>query len=382
MTTYAPPLEVVQQPATLRQSWLRLMDRCPHSGLLYLKHDGGPQNHPMFRGTAFHATVERLAKACIAHGESRVDHHHAKAVLQEVLMENPDWVVPVKDMDDLRVMLYRWSEHFEIPPNALVEQRFHLKAEGHTISGTVDLCWVEGETLHIRDWKAGRGIVSQDDIYAKDADGQPKGAKALQLIIYALLAADGMLVDENGELQGKLPGQVNRFDCRFVFPFFSGDDGLLERGVVLERHELIEHRDWLKVLLNRVTAAFHTGQWPAVMGSHCSTCPAPQECPIPLTLRQLQGISPYERDPTELGEELVFLTRDRERLMASLKGYVEQFGPIQVGADQEWSHVKVESKRLNKEGRAAQQAGEAVTAEMYQTSVSTRFGLRAAGEGF
>lgn len=381
MTTYAAPLEVVQQPKTLRQSWIRLFDRCPHSGLLYLKHDGGPKNHPMMRGTVFHETVERLAKSCIANGESRVDHHHAKAVLQEVLMEHPEWVVPVSDMDALRVMLFHWAEHFTVPPDALVEQRFHLVVGDYTISGTLDICWPVGDTLVIKDYKAGLGLISQDDISSKDAEGQPKGAKALQLIVYALLAADGMMVDENGEVS-KLPGQFNEFQCDFVFPFFGGGDGLLERGLVMERHELIEHRDWLKVLLNRVTAGFQTGQWPAIPGSHCSTCPAPQECPIPATLRQMQGMSPYERDPSELGEELVFMDRDRKRLLASLKSYAEQFGPVPVGTDQEWSHKKVEARRLTKEGKAAQQAGESVPASAYTTSVSTRFGLHKAGEGF
>lgn len=381
MTTYTAPLEVVQQPASLRQSWIRLFDRCPHSGLLYLKHDGGPKNHPMMRGIVFHATVERLAKACLENGESKVDHHHAKAVLQEVLMENPDWVVPVSDMDALRVMLFHWAEHFEVPPNALVEQKFHLTMEGYTVSGTIDICWVTDGTLHVRDYKAGLGLISQDDISSKDAEGQPKGAKALQLIVYALLAADGMLVDENGEVS-KIDGQFNTFDLRFVFPFFSNDDGLLERGLVMERHELIEHRDWLKVLLNRVTAGFATGQWPAIPGSHCSTCPAPQECPIPPTLRQMQGISPYERDPSELGEEAMFITEDRKRLIAALKGYAEQFGPIPVGSDLEWSHKKVESQRLTREGKAAQQAGLSVPADAYTTSTSTRFDLRKRGEGF
>lgn len=375
MTTYLAPLEAVPAPGTLRQSWLALIDKCPHSGLLYLKHED-LKSHPMMRGIVGHATVERCIKACVEHGQPKVDQHHAKAVLMEVLMENPEWVVPVSDMDALRVMLTHFADGFECPPDPLVEQRFHLEINGRVISGTIDLLWVQDGVLHIRDWKFGFGLPAQDEVSGKDpSTGQQRGAKAVQLIIYTLLASDGHMVDGNGELV-KLPGQFNKIDARFVYPFYTADDGLVERGLVIDRLELVEHRDWLRVLLNRAEAGFQTGQWPAIPGSHCARCPAPRECPIPAKLREIESISPYERDPSELGEELKFLLADVDRLRGSLKAYVEQFGPVAVGSDEEWSFKPVASSRLSKKGKELRERGEVVPATEWSSSTSTRFDLR------
>lgn len=374
-----PPVPVMEAPKTLRQTWLRTLDKCPHSAYLALKHDGGLDSHPLFRGRAFHETVERATRACLTNGEVTIDQHTVKAILQEVLLEHEDWVVPASEMDDLRMMVYHWAESFECPVGALVEQRFHLEAFGRVVSGTVDLCWVEGGTLHIRDYKTGRGLPPQDDVAGKDPDtGSPRGAKAAQLIIYALLICDGHPVGSSWQL----PGGVNRVDARLVFPFFNTDDGLVERGLVIERPELIEHREWLEVLLRRAEAGFDRGVWPAVPGSQCSVCPAPQECPVPAVLRQSQGISPYERDPGELAEEYLFLSMDASRMQKELKAYAEQHGPIPIGSDQELSHKRVDAKRLTKEGKERRDAGLPVRPGDYKESVSTRFDVRPVGTGF
>lgn len=372
-------LPVIQEPKTLRQTWLRVFDRCPHSGYLYLKHGGGPESHPLFRGRAFHETVERATRACVEQGEDRIDQHTAKAILQEVLLEHEDWVIPASEMDDLRMMVFHWAEAFTCPPVPLVEQLFHLPFGEHVVSGTMDLAWVDGDTLHIRDYKTGRSLPAQDDISGKDpVTGRPKGAKAAQLIIYALLLMDGHAVGRDW----RLPGGVNRVDARLVFPFFSTDDGLVERGLIIDRLELVEHREWLTVLLNRADAAFSRGVWPAVPGSQCGECPAPQECPVPAVLRQNAGISPYERDPQELGEELLFMEQDTKRLRKELKAYAERFGPIPIGSDLELSFKRVDSKRMSKEGRERLDAGKPVPPGAYSTSTSTRFDIRPAGSGF
>lgn len=357
MTVYTelPPLQLVKAPKTLRQSWLKIVDQCPHSAYLSLKHGGGVDSHPLFRGRAFHEVVERATRACVAQGEQKIDHHLAKAILQEVLLEHVDWVVPAGEMDDLRMMVYHWAEHFVCPVDPLVEQLFHLKIGDRVVSGTVDLAWCEDDTLHIRDYKTGRSMPSQGEISGKDPEtGEPKGAKSAQLIIYALLMLDGRAVGSDW-----LPPSINRVDARLVFPFFHHDEGLAERGLIIERPELIEHREWLTVLLNRADHGFEHGVWPAVPGSQCGVCPAPQECPIPAVLRRTEGISPYERDPSELAEDLLFMEQDVKRRKKELKSYCQVNGPVDVGSDLEASHKTVNTD-----------------------PPSTRFGFHKKGSGF
>lgn len=353
--TELPQVEAVRQPKTLRQTWLRTLDKCAHSAYLSLKHDGGVESHPLFRGRAFHECVERATRACVTHGEPRVDQHLAKSILHEVLLDHPDWVVPASEMDDLRMMVYRWSEHFVCPDSPLVEQLFHLDLDGAIVSGTVDLAWCEGDTLHIRDYKTSRSTPTQDEISGRDPEtGLAKGAKSAQLIIYALLMLDGHPVGSDWSAPS-----INRVDARLIFPFFATDEGLAERGLMIDRLELVEHREWLRVLVNRAQHGFDHGIWPAVPGSQCFTCAAPQECPVPAVLRKIQGTSPFERDPEELGEELMFMAEDVKQRKTAMKGYAKEMGPVPVGSDLEWSHKTVNTD-----------------------PPSTRFGLHKRGTGF
>lgn len=380
-----PSVNGVPMPKTLRQTALRYADNCPRSGYLYWQNDGGTPSAPLYRGRAFHMMAERVTKTCLEHGEAGVDHHMVKAVLDEVLLENPEWVIPAKEMEPLRVMCQHFADHFRMPPSPpLVEQLFHLPVSGSVVSGTVDLAWAEGDTLFIRDYKASLGgIPSWDEIGSKDQDGKLKGAKAFQLIVYSLLMADGLAQLKPHPIKGSdLFGSINHFDVAFVYPYHTNDDGLLERGLVIDRMELIEHRSWLEKLVRRVEYGFHTGRWPAVPGSHCNICPSPQECPLPAHLRKIQGISPFERDPEELAEEWYFMQAELKRLQASLKGYAEHYGPISLGSDLELSFKRTDSNRMTKRGKELLAAGEPVPASEYQTSVSTRFDVRKAGEGF
>lgn len=372
-----PPAPLIPKPKTLRQTALRYADQCPRSAYLYWANDGGVPSSPLFRGRVFHAVAERSAKACIAHGEERIDHHDVKAILQEVLLEHPEWPVTASDMEPLRQMCFHFAEHFHLPPGPLVEQLFHLDVSESTVSGTVDLAWVEDQTLFIRDYKASLGgVPSWDDITAKDQQGRRKGAKSFQLIVYALLIADGHAVAR----AWRLP-QVNEFDVAFVYPYHLNGDGtgLLERGVRIHRLELVEHRAWLDALVKRVEHGFLTGRWPAVPDPPvCAICPAQQECPVP---PQFRKGSTLERDPEEVAEEWMFLNQDADHLRVSLKEHVKRFGPIRLGS-MELSHKRADSRRMSKAGKALLEAGKPVPASEYVTSESVKFGVYKAGEGF
>lgn len=333
------PKDAVIPPTNLRQSLLTLMDKCQGAGYLYVKHDGGLPSHPMFRGSVFHETVERCCRTMQQIGEVRIAPDDAKAVLAEVLEDHPEWVVPASEMDALRVMVHHWAESFEMPFGAQVEVPFKLQVGDKTVTGTIDLLWVAGDTLYIRDYKSGFGLYRQDEVSGKDGDdGEKKqrGARAAQLIIYTLGAADGVL-------EGfKVPPGVNRFDCAFVFPMWTSDTGMFERGVTIERPELIEHREWLHGLVRKSNARFVEGRYTVVPGSHCARCPSNTECPLPARTRM--G-SPFERDPRAVAEDLYFMEQDSKTLKQELKAYCEQFGEIPVGIDVSLGFVPVSGKR-------------------------------------
>lgn len=327
------PKEPVTEPGTLRQSLLATMDKCQYAGYLAVKHRGGIPSHPLFRGRAFHEVVERACRTMAAHGEPRMAPDDVKAILSEVLADHPEWTVPAADMDVLRVMVHHWAETFVMPPMAVVEAPFRMELAGRTVTGTIDLLWVEGDTVFIRDYKAGFGLYAQDEVSGKDSEtGRQRGARAAQLIIYSLLVADG----KSEAFQ--LPKGVNRFDTAFVFPMFRNEHGLVHRGVTIERPELIEHREWLGGLVRTVADRFTTGRFNTVPGTHCSRCPANTECPLPARMRM--G-SPFERDPREAAEDWLFMNRDAQQLKKELRAYVDVFGPIPVGVDQELAFIPV-----------------------------------------
>lgn len=365
------PKRPVAPPATWRQSLLSKADKCQYSAFLYVTHDGGVANHAMYTGTAFHAVAARATETMLATGNDRMAPDDVKAIMVEVLEENPGWVIPAANMDSLRIMLVHWAEAFKVPdPSARVEQTFSAEIAGETVTGTVDLLWTVGDTVYIRDYKAGWNLYPADVVFGKDpGTGQPRGAKAAQLITYAALVADG------ASETFKLPRGINFFDLAFVFPMYQLEEGpLAERGGVMTRAEIIEHRVWLHGLTRNTVRAFQDNRFTAVGGTHCAQCPANWECPLPARAR---GGSPFERKASDVAEEWSFLDRDAKALLAELKAYAAEHGPIPVGRDQELSFQKVESSKMPAKTKEALLNGEVPAGgPLFKSSVSTRFGLR------
>lgn len=321
----------VPLPPTLRQTLVSTFDACQFAAYLSVLAGGIQPAHPIFRGRAFHETAQRATNAMIVNGEVTIAPDDAKAVMLEVLKDHPEWVVPAFAQDELRVMVHRWATHFQLPSGQCVaEQPWRMRVSGETVTGTVDLCWRDGDTIHVRDYKAGWQVYTQAEVSGKEQDtGIARGARAPQLIIYALLIADGEPTVTSPPFSTR---GVNKFDCRFVFPMQGGDTGLLERAIVINRPELIEHREWLAGLVHRMSNRFAASRFTAVTGSHCSRCPEQQACPL---RKGASPVGPFERNPREAAEDWQFLDRDAKALWASFRSYVDQFGPVDVGVDQQ-----------------------------------------------
>lgn len=352
------------------QTYIRTFDQCEYSAKLY-KELGG-ESHIMLAGRAGHKTVEECTKAMLANGEVQIPVDDAKAILQEVTRDIP---VPARYLDQLRVMVHHFATHFRVPSfNCRVELPLAMYVGAHMVRGIVDLLWVEGDTLHIRDYKFGWNLPKQEDISGSD-NGRLRGARASQLITYALLAAYGNCANNPEVPYWEIPRGVNKFDVAFIYPAFATDEfGMAERGVTIERPELIEHMAWLETVVHRIARARRTGEYKAIPGSHCSMCAAPKSCPLPREI--VPGLSPFEEDPEQVALRWLAHKNEASRLQDELKAYANEFGPIDVGSDQELSFKTVTSKRLSKEGEQAREEGRPIPADAYKESISTRFELR------
>jgi hypothetical protein len=321
----------ITRPERLRQTLLSKASDCPHSAYLYFKQVelGEWPNNDMARGTIWHEVAARAISTLAANGELQMDAEEVKAILYEVLTERTDVPCTAGDVDMLRVMCQHFGDLYALPaPDPRVELAASVDIGGWPVTGTIDLLWVDGDTLHIRDWKAGRGLYRNEDVSGSSPDGRRVGSRSAQLNIYTVLAIDGL---------GYRPEWI---DAAFVFPYFleEGPDGvrIAQRGLRMHISEVIEHRLWLETLVNRVSRGFRDGKWPAVSGRHCTMCPNRPACPRPRELRS-SDTNPYERDPSEIAEEAMFLREDAKMRIAELKPFAERYGPIPVGKDKELS---------------------------------------------
>jgi hypothetical protein len=323
-------------PKTLRQTMLSKASDCPHSAYLYwnLSELGEWPSNDMARGTIWHETAARCIATLAENGEIRMDAADAKAVLHEVLLDRTDVACTAGDVDMLRVMCQHFGDLFVLHGQPRVELPASVDVAGWPVTGTIDLLWVDGDTLYIRDWKAGRGLYRHDEVSGSNAEGERVGSRSAQLNIYTVLAVDGLGL------------KAEWVDAAFVFPFFVEEDDLgvrriAERGLRMHISEVIEHRLWLETVVNRVARGFKTDHFPAVAGRHCSMCPDRTACPRPKELRATT-VSPYEREPADIAEEAMFMREDAKMRLAELRPYAERYGPIRIGKDRELSFRKPE----------------------------------------
>lgn len=344
---HLPPVEDrLERPQRLSQTLLSHHDRCPRSAYLYLKHNGGPQSHPMAFGSAAHVVMERMLWELIDRGEPNLyarieteDPVHAKrqvasftqTFVDEVLRERPDLVVPLVQVDDLRELAYHWAVGNEIDPARVVavERKFVLDVGDYTLSGIIDVAEQDGDTVTITDYKSSLFVPSQDDFEAQ-----------FQGPVYAVLAMFGQPVvkasTEDGVQEVRmLPLRgVNRVQVRQAFPRYLRDDRLLAREFPqpLTRTRLHELRGDIERLVDRFDGALESGLWPAVPGSHCSICPARPECPLSEALRDFQADVTAETAPAH-AERWYFLSMQASRLKRALKEIAKDGGPVPIGSD-------------------------------------------------
>ena len=191
------------------------------------------------RGTLLHA----LAAIGILHTLAAMDEEAAAAHIELAPDERAALATYVKFCKALRSGAAMWR----------VEQRVILNAE---LYGTIDFFALKSNTLHVVDFKAGRGL-------RVEAIDNP------QLLTYAMMVCKQMLVDPTNDA---LP-RINTVHLHIVQPLFEGDAPI--RGVSYTRAQIA---DWHTKVPRRWLAAKQPDA-PFNPGEHCRFCPVKPHLP-------------------------------------------------------------------------------------------------------
>lgn len=339
------------------QTFLAHFDRCPTSARLYSE-AGSIASHAKARGTAFHIAVERLLRTLIENEESTLyapqpgeDEATAKRqvassteeIVAEVRRARPDLHCTSADWDRVRLMTFNFAvaNPIDVARVVAIERTFVLDVLGWEIRGKMDVVTSLGETGVVWDWKTSLAVPSQEQY--EDAF-QAKLYGALLMFGYPLTR----LPDGTERRDTSMGTGLQWVEAHEAYPRYLREDGTLaERSYTLTRTDLTDFRQDLEALVARVDLAMRTGEWSAVPGSHCFTCPDVSSCPLPSQHRGPRGSQeglpvdvpmPTRENVAEMGERWHFHEGQATALRKALKGWSAESGePVRFGRDLELS---------------------------------------------
>lgn len=279
------PSEMSDKPEKFSQSFLAKFDTCHRSALLYLRHKGGVQRHPLIRGEVFHRFAQEAVEYLVEHKEMQMPGDVARERMNILLREYP---LPAYEHEALRLMAWNFAESTMIDPDNIVgiETMLELPVGDHIVRGKLDyaeinpLGWAE-----IEDYKTQLSIPKQDDVL--------NGPDGYQLRLYAAMFLFGK---PEGEDFGLGQG-INEVHTALSFPRYRNSDTgeLVKREMVLTRTDLNDFLQTLAIQLDQIDAAFKSRKFQATDGAHCGRCPARSDCPLPDTLHMFPRIENREQ---------------------------------------------------------------------------------------
>lgn len=421
MTDYRklPAVEPIEPPSRFSQTLLAKHDDCPRSSYLYLKHRGGTGAHNMDRGSLAHEVFERALKTLVATGErqfSPEDPEQAAsmmaAIVDEVLRDRPDLVVPRREVDDVREMAYHWAVGYDVDPEhvAGIEQLMVLDLEcGWTISGKLDVIALPSVELgQVDDYKSGQALptaeeyegsvqpwvyavlllygtpVTREGCYSCEGgarvvyrcescggmDDFLPGVRPLpcttceQMTEQELIPCprcDGKGYRETRGEPGALGGHLKGVLTREVYPRPKlRDDGTLHRReLLLARTAIADYRADLERMAFTLGERFKSWDFPARSsggsenGSWCSRCPAPHECPLPEQLRDFAGTVNTLDEATEAWTKVQHDKARNAAIEREVKNFCKAHNATLVVGDQQWRWEPTEGRALKKAGRGS-----------------------------
>jgi hypothetical protein len=327
-----PVAENIERPDTLSQTLLSRFDVCPRSAYLMRRYGGGPASSPMHRGQAFHEFAEQATNMMIENGEVQMPGDVAREMADAIMAEHDEWVLPTQAQDEVRLMAWNWAESTLLDLEAIVavELSMELELGGFTLTSRFDRVEARDETLNIFDYKTSLNL-DKTEYLQRGYQGQH----------YGLTALDGKPKEQGVGIGAG----INYVTFTQLYPRYRTEDGYLaSRTVGWTRAELSDFR----ISVERNVAAFDSyladGRWPATPGSHCGTCPAPKECPIPFNLRPVKTIT-SEEEAERTFEALLFAAENQKELQTAMREWTKEAGPTFLG-DLAFDAVYSESKSV------------------------------------
>lgn len=345
LRTFPPVTPLSTVPGRWRQTFIAKHTECPRSAYLYLKYNGGALTPPLAGGTLLHRALERFIRNLWENNETQGTPEDAKDILNEVLVESTDLTVSPDRLDSLRAMMHHVAEGFVIDPEKVtfIETPVECEINGRTLSGTIDFGELDpGRLLALQDFKSAFFNVlmrpaeqDDDEEYVPTKEEWPG---TFQLVLYAYMAATG-------------PHKIDvpEYRLRQVHPrqFWESEGTVAYREATIDRETLLDWRFYLEAEVAKLEQAFSDWQFPAILGSHCTFCPASAECPIPAPLRNYRGEIRTLEDAQRAAVIWERHGNIRTELWNAIKGFAEVTGQrIPYGRDLELMWRKREEEKV------------------------------------
>ncbi len=327
----------------MRQTYLAHFDECPLSAKFYEDAQAAEvTSHAMARGILFHDFAEIIQGERAGLSDAEID-----TIIDELLTSRSDLVLPMRDHDDLRDLCRRWYARFE-PAGAgsKTEVKLEVQLAGQRITGRLDLLTIEDAWARVRDYKTNRGLPTAEWVRG-----------SFQVRCYAYM----VFVNYPAVTTVEVENEYVRYGAK--------------RSATIERDQFENLEVTLIDIIEKVGEARKSDDWIAVPGTHCNRCANTAGCPISAELRG-EGAITDELDATTAASDLVAIEARRKDIIAGLKSWVDENGPVD-GGQTRYDYSYSEGERLDKKPKIAlkERLGEADIdpAEYWKPTQTTRF---------
>lgn len=318
--------DVLVKPSAYRQTLIASFDSCPRRALFALLDNRRTPGPFASSGSLFHRWAHEAVELMKANGQTTMPVEMGMELLSTVLEQRDvsDWeVLPItmKDMRWLRVLVAKWCQNTEISVDKIVSQERRLSApitlpDGteRTITGQLDVLMADAPgSCVVLDWKSGfqRAPQPKDNEKAEDGRGlTPLGW--VQSLVYSHLVFHAFPSIDRCEFREH---HVRWGETRFA---------------VTWRWEAERMTDVLATQISLLDQAIDGGidspRWTESAGPHCALCSRPRSCPI----QESVGIPTNEDEARKLANEWIVAAQIRADRIPLLKGWVDQWGPIEI----------------------------------------------------
>lgn len=400
----SPYPKAVARFPRVRQSLLSAFDDCALQAKFDLDYRRGYASHPMGRGTLFHRFAARALQEMALHQQSRIDPDTAVAILQDVLRQHdvddvchephcdrPARVLPEAERDpdgrelicdaghrhysevvnvsarhraDLQWIVRKWANDNEFDVSHLVDVERRLQAVvrypnpvggsvERLLTGQLDAVFVDphdARHVYVLDWK---------DTWKLPPPTEISFEGYFQQRFYAFLVLSSLRTVERVTLR--------EFYVRYSEP----------REATLTRQDMVAIEPDIAALVERFDQAVERDVWRPTAGKHCSYCPRPAACPIPVAVRG-EGRIVSEEQAARIGAQVLVAEAVLDQARKALQAYVERNGPVPVKDSKGrtvWAYKKTSTqiKPTADQVRAALAVGED-PATLFRERSGTRFG--------